>query len=47
MVGRPVPECDHRFSGADNSRALVKAVYWALGHDDSFPDPTGAPQLYE
>ena len=47
MVGRPVPECDHRFSGANNSRALVKAVYWALGHDDSFPDPTGAPQLYE
>ena len=47
MVGRPVPECDHRFSGADNSRALVKAVYWALGYDDSFPDPTGAPQLYE
>lgn len=47
MVGRPVPGCDHRFSGADNSRALVKAVYWALGHDDTFPDPTGAPQLYE
>ena len=47
MVGRPVPGCDHRFSGADNSRSLVKAVYWALGHDDSFPDPTGAPQLYE
>ncbi|CAI8019008.1 hypothetical protein GBAR_LOCUS11466 [Geodia barretti] len=47
MVGRPVPDCDHRFSGADNSRALVKAVYWALGHDDSFPNPAGAPQLYE
>ena len=47
MVGRPVPDCDHRFSGAANSRALVKAVYWALGHDDSFPDPEGAPQLYE
>ena len=47
MVGRPVPDCDHRFSGARNSRALVKAVYWALGHDDSFPDPNGAPQLYE
>ena len=47
MVGRPVPDCDHRFSGADNSRALVKAVYWALGHDDTFPDPKGAPQLYE
>ena len=47
MVGRPVPDCDHRFSGADNSRALVKAVYWALGHDDSFPDPDGAPKLYD
>ncbi len=47
MVGRPVPDCDHRFSGADNSRALVKAVYWALGHDDTFPNPDGAPQLYE
>ena len=47
MVGRPVPDCDHRFSGGDNSRALVKAVYWALGHDASFPDPSGAPQLYE
>ena len=47
MVGRPVPDCDHRFSGADNSRALVKAVYWALSHDDTFPDPCGAPALYE
>ena len=47
MVGRPVLDCDHRFSGANNSRSLVKAVYWALGHDNSFPDPTGAPQLYE
>ena len=47
MVGRPVPDCDHRFSGADNSRALVKAVYWALGHDDTFPNPGGAPALYE
>ena len=47
LTGRPVPDCDHRFSGPDNSRALVKAVYWALGHDDTFPDPTGAPQLYE
>ena len=47
MVGRPVPDCDHRFSGAENSRRLVKSVYWALGHDDSFPDPSGAPQLYE
>ena len=47
MVGRPVPDCDHRFGGAVNSRALVKAVYWALGLDDTFPDPSGAPQLYE
>ena len=47
LTGRPVPGCDHRFSGADNSRALVKAFYWALGHNDSFPDPDGAPQLCE
>ena len=47
LTGRPVPACDHRFSGADNSRSLVKAVYWALGHDDTFPDPAGAPKLYE
>jgi hypothetical protein len=47
MVGRPVPDCDHRFSGANNSRSLVKAVYWALGLDNSFPDPADAPQLYE
>ncbi len=47
LVGRPVPDCDHRFSGANNSRSLVKAAYWALGYNDSFPDPTGAPQLYE
>ncbi len=47
LTGRPVPGCDHRFSGADNSRTLVKAFYWALGHNDSFPDPDGAPQLYE
>ena len=47
LTGRPAPGCDHRFSGADNSRALVKAFYWALGHDDSFPAPDGAPVLYE
>jgi hypothetical protein len=44
---RQVPNCNHRFSGAANSQALVKAFYWALGHDDSFPDPTGVPKLYE
>ncbi len=47
MAGRQVPGCDHRFSGAGSSRSLVKAVYWALGYDDTFPDPSGAPQLYE
>ena len=44
---RQVPNCDHRFSGAVNSQALVKAFYWAFNGDDSFPDPTGAPLLYE
>jgi len=47
MAGRPVPNCDHRFSGADNGRSLVKAVYWALGIDNTFPDPAGAPLLYD
>ena len=44
---RQAPNCNHRFSGAANSQALVKAFYWAFNGDDSFPDPTGAPQLYE
>ena len=44
---RQVPNCDHRFSGAVNSQALVKAFYWAFDGDDSFPDPSGAPMLYE
>ena len=44
---RQVPNCNHRFSGAANSQALVKAFYWAFNGDDSFPDPAGAPQLYE
>ena len=47
LTGRPVPGGDHRFSGADNSRALVKAFYWALGYDDGFPALEGAPVLYE
>ena len=44
---REVPECNHRFSGAANSQALTKAFYWAFRGDDSFPDPAGAPPLYE
>ena len=44
---REVPDCDHRFSGEANSKVLVKAFYWALNGDDSFPDPTGAPKLYD
>ena len=44
---REAPDCDHRFSGEANSRALVKAFYWALQKDDSFPDPAGAPKLYD
>ena len=47
LTGRPVPGGDHRFSGADNSRALVKAFYWALGYDDGFPALEGAPVLYD
>ena len=44
---REVPDCDHRFSGATNSKVLVKAFYWALRGDDTFPDPMGAPKLYD
>ena len=44
---RQAPDCNHRFSGAANSQALVKAFYWAFCGDDSFPDPTGAPKLYD
>ena len=44
---RQVPECDHRFSGATNSKVLSKAFYWAFHGDDSFPSPEGGLQLYE
>ncbi len=44
---RQVPECDHRFSGAVNSKVLTKAFYWAFNGDESFPSPEGALQLYE
>ncbi len=47
LTGRVAPGVDHRFGGADGSRALVKAFYWALGYDDSFPALDGAPVLYE
>lgn len=43
---RQVPGCDHRFSGGANSRALVKAFYWMLQYDETFPNPENAPQLY-
>ena len=44
---RQVPDCDHRFSGATNSRVLSKAFYWAFHDDESFPSPDGGLQLYE
>ena len=44
---REVPECDHRFSGATNSKILTKAFDWAFQDDDSFPSPEGGLQLYE
>ena len=44
---RQVPECDHRFSGAVNSKILTKAFYWAFNGDESFPSPEGGLQLYE
>jgi len=43
---KKVPDCDHRFSGATNSRVLSKSFYWAFDGDDSFPDPEGALELY-
>ena len=44
---REAPDCDHRFSGADNSRVLTKAFYWAFQGDETFPSPEGGLQLYE
>ena len=44
---REVPECDHRFSGATNSKVLTKAFFWAFNGDESFPSPEGGLQLYE
>ncbi len=44
---RQVPECDHRFSGATNSKILTKAFYWAFNGDDSFPSAEGGLQLYD
>ena len=42
---KEVPNCDHRFSGEANNKLVAKAFYWAFCGDDSFPDPTGAPEL--
>lgn len=44
---RQVPSCDHRFSGATNSKVLSNAFYWAFNGDESFPSPEGGLQLYE
>jgi hypothetical protein len=44
---REVPECDHRFGGATNSKVLAKAFLWAFHDDESFPSPEGGLQLYE
>ena len=44
---RQVPDCNHRFSGATNSKILSKAFYWAFQDDESFPSPEGGLQLYE
>ena len=42
---KQVPNCDHRFSGETNSKLVTKAFYWAFWSDESFPDPTGMPEL--
>ena len=47
FLAKEVPDCDHRFSGEVNSKVLVKAFYWALNGDDSFPDPAGVSKLYD
>ena len=44
---REVPDCDHRFSGATNSRVLSKAFLWAFAGDQTFPSPEGGIQLYD
>ena len=47
LKAREVPDCDHRFSGATNSKVLTKAFLWAFHGDESFPSPEGGLQLYE
>ena len=42
---KQVPNCDHRFSGATNSKLVTKAFYWAFCGDVSFPYLSGVPEL--
>ncbi len=44
---REVPDCNHRFSGATNSRILSNAFLWAFHEFPGFPSPEGGLQLYE
>ena len=44
---REVPDCNHRFGGATNSRILSNAFLWAFQEFPDFPSPEGGLQLYE
>ena len=44
---REVPDCNHRFSGATNSRILSNAFRWLFDDCPDFPTPEGGLQLYD
>ena len=41
-----IPNCNHNFSGEDNSRVISKAPFWAFREDETFPSPEGGTILY-
>lgn len=41
-----IPDCNHSFSGATNSKILSNAFTWAFAGDVNFPNPDGGLLLY-
>jgi pimeloyl-ACP methyl ester carboxylesterase len=41
-----IPDCDHGFTGATNSKILGNAFTWAFAGDKNFPAPDGGLTLY-
>ena len=42
-----IPDCDHRFTGATNSKILSNAFLWAFADNATFPSPEGGLLLYD